>query len=771
MPEKSGFFDSTVEDPREYTADEFAEYFRRVLTDGIFNGGTNLQVTADGTNMNVNIADGYAWIQGYMYKVYDGHTLTLDTADPTLNRIDRIVLRLDKSLEKRSIEAVVLKGTPSATPTPPALTRNENIYEISLAQVEVIAGKSFIEGFQVTDERLDNNVCGLVNSLIQADTTEIFNQFQAWYNSKTTEFQQEWDDWFATATATFNADWSNWFTQTQNEWDTYFQSVQNEGYETPSGAQAKVDAAIATHSADTATNAHLAKNIGIDDVDGNFTSTDVEGALKEAIEKANAAFTSASNGKSTSGALAMAITGKGGTLVDGDSDGVYTFQELTDGVNSISVGKYDVGDYLKVSQLGQDTVQELGSLSWTSQLGYNAERYVSSRYSVSADGRYLTASDGNDYFEVYDLELKTATILSKTGKSPVKDWETGMYEAFIIDNGSSFDLIRINPLTGEEIWTVTINEDLLNEPYILSHQNEIWFKTLNGSTYWVHCYDWDTGAFVKKFEDPNGTVYFGVGETYYLQPTGEYTLGVYYKSNGTKYTDVTIMNAGDHSPNNSRYVHIFSNVIIKGTINGGTTVTDSMDAIWRIQRSGYPVFVKKYYYDYYGADYPLQGESCSRQLYGDFYVLTTRNNNGSTAGDYVTEHRFIPMNFSQRNNMITFSGSLVINNSRNDDAGDVYHNGVLIWDYNERVHWYAHNTRIPGEILFCGHSYYTGTPSRTYLYPSAFINYNPRVFMSMLTGEKALLATKKYLVAHSAVNTYDKTFRIASSEPVKQILS
>jgi hypothetical protein len=250
MPEKSGFFDSIAEDPREYTADEFAEYFRRVLTDGIFNGGTNLQVTADGTNMNVNIADGYAWIQGYMYKVYDGHTLTLDTADPTLNRIDRIVLRLDKSLEKRSIEAVVLKGTPSATPTPPVLTRNDNVYEISLAQVEVIAGKSFIEGFQVTDERLDTNVCGLVNSLIQADTTEIFNQFQEWYNSKTTEFQQEWDDWFVTATATFNADWSNWFTQTQNEWDTYFQSVQNEGYETPSGAQAKVDAAIATHSAD-----------------------------------------------------------------------------------------------------------------------------------------------------------------------------------------------------------------------------------------------------------------------------------------------------------------------------------------------------------------------------------------------------------------------------------------------------------------------------------------------------------------------------------------
>lgn len=250
MPEKSCFFDSTAEDPREYTADEFAEYFRRVLTDGIFNGGTNLQVTADGTNMNVNIADGYAWIQGYMYKVYGAHTLTLDTADPTYDRIDRVVLRLDKSLEKRSIEAVVLKGTPSATPTPPALTRNDNVYELSLAQVRVIAGKSFIEGFQITDERLNTQVCGLVNSLIQADTTEIFNQFQAWYNSKTAEFQQDWNDWFSAATNTFGSEWTTWFNQTQQEWDTYFQTVQNEGYETPSGAQAKVDAAIATHSAD-----------------------------------------------------------------------------------------------------------------------------------------------------------------------------------------------------------------------------------------------------------------------------------------------------------------------------------------------------------------------------------------------------------------------------------------------------------------------------------------------------------------------------------------
>ncbi|KXG09956.1 hypothetical protein AT864_01516 [Anoxybacillus sp. P3H1B] len=228
MPEKSGFFDSTAEDPREYTADEFAEYFRRLLTDGIFNGGTNLKVEATGTDMKTHILPGYAWIQGYMYKVYDEPLyLQHDLPDAQLDRIDRIVLRLDTSLEVRSIRAVVLKGEPAANPVAPSIVRENNIFDLSLAQVRIIAGKSYIEAFQITDERLDTNVCGLVNSLIQADTTEIFNEFYSWLETKKNEYQQDWEDWFA--------------------------NVQNSGFETPSGAQQKANQAEANAKAYTDT--------------------------------------------------------------------------------------------------------------------------------------------------------------------------------------------------------------------------------------------------------------------------------------------------------------------------------------------------------------------------------------------------------------------------------------------------------------------------------------------------------------------------------------
>ncbi len=180
MAELFSFFDSTADDPREFAASRFADYFSKVLTNGIFNGGTNLQVGCSGTDINSRISPGYAWIKGYMYKV-DADPLALTHALPhaTLNRIDRVVLRLDLNIDKRYIKAFILQGTPAASPAPPALTRNGNIYEISLAKVLIVAGKSFIEGPQITDERNDTSVCGLVNSLIQVDTAAMQAQFDA----------------------------------------------------------------------------------------------------------------------------------------------------------------------------------------------------------------------------------------------------------------------------------------------------------------------------------------------------------------------------------------------------------------------------------------------------------------------------------------------------------------------------------------------------------------------------------------------------------------
>lgn len=211
MAEFYRFFDSTLDDIREYSAEEYSEYFRMVLTNGIYNGGTNLQVSAKGSSLKTIVADGYAMINGYLYKVKDGVELTHDTADVNYDRIDRVVLRWDVREESRFIKAIVLKGVASEHPVEPTLTRTDEIYELSLAQVVVKAGSNNISGANVTDERLNTEVCGIFNSRIQADTTEIFNQFQAWYNEKIPNFENAFNTWYASKIPAYEKQWTDWF--------------------------------------------------------------------------------------------------------------------------------------------------------------------------------------------------------------------------------------------------------------------------------------------------------------------------------------------------------------------------------------------------------------------------------------------------------------------------------------------------------------------------------------------------------------------------------
>jgi hypothetical protein len=156
MAEKYYFFDETATDLREYNADDYAKYFRQFLSDGVYKKDaiSNLGVTASGTNMTVSVGVGTAFVQGYMYENDADLTMTHDAAEATLDRIDRIVLRLDKTAENRYVRLFVKKGTADSAPVAPSLQQDSFIHEIAVAQILITAGKSFIEQTQVTDERV-----------------------------------------------------------------------------------------------------------------------------------------------------------------------------------------------------------------------------------------------------------------------------------------------------------------------------------------------------------------------------------------------------------------------------------------------------------------------------------------------------------------------------------------------------------------------------------------------------------------------------------------
>ncbi|MGE5494622.1 MAG: hypothetical protein ACM3S4_04905 [Burkholderiales bacterium] len=182
--EESRFFDYTEDKPNEYQADEFCEYFRVFLTSGVPVMGTNLQVTAPDTGMLVNLNYGTALVHGGGYFLKDDgnglKTLDIAAAHPSYTRIDRVVLRRDISIAVSSIVAVIKPGTPSANPQPPALTREGNIYVISLAQVRVEPGVISIAADKVIDERADNDVCGYVeNRSVREQIAAIYTALSA----------------------------------------------------------------------------------------------------------------------------------------------------------------------------------------------------------------------------------------------------------------------------------------------------------------------------------------------------------------------------------------------------------------------------------------------------------------------------------------------------------------------------------------------------------------------------------------------------------------
>jgi hypothetical protein len=170
--EKYRFFNSTAEDEREYNASEFAEYFVRGYSNGVYreNGLITLRCGNTGTDMNTTISLGSANIKGHLYVLEEQPLIiTHDNAHASLNRIDRVVLRLDLNDNARYIKAFILKGTPNTVPTPPSLTRNNLIYEISLCQVYITANSATIPTSNLADERMDRLVCGVVSSQLDSE--------------------------------------------------------------------------------------------------------------------------------------------------------------------------------------------------------------------------------------------------------------------------------------------------------------------------------------------------------------------------------------------------------------------------------------------------------------------------------------------------------------------------------------------------------------------------------------------------------------------------
>lgn len=180
----------TAEQPvydRAITAENERQFNKLRYTNGVFIESSlddDLQVIP-GSGMAVKVSKGGCHIEGALAYNDNVVTLSLEAANATLKRIDRIVARFNTSTSVRSIMVYVKTGTNATNPVAPALQRESNFWEIGLADITIPAGATSISASNILDTRMDDSLCGRVLPAIPYITQlgSLYEQYQELVNS------------------------------------------------------------------------------------------------------------------------------------------------------------------------------------------------------------------------------------------------------------------------------------------------------------------------------------------------------------------------------------------------------------------------------------------------------------------------------------------------------------------------------------------------------------------------------------------------------------
>lgn len=269
----SGFFNS-VDHDRLYDATDISRLFDGLIRDGIFASIGDCMVVKQSNQMNVTVGTGRAWFN-HTWSYNDAlYPVTIPPSEILMDRIDAIVLEINSVEAVRANSIKLIKGTPSSTPTKPALTNTKEVHQYPLAYVKV--GKEVTSIRQADIENcVGTSACPFVTGILEVISIEqlipqwkdILNRFveentanfNTWMNGEKQNYQawltaakkeitdweatsksdyQKWydsikngyDQWFATIKAAYDANWSTfqqWEKASQAEFDKWFENMKN----------------------------------------------------------------------------------------------------------------------------------------------------------------------------------------------------------------------------------------------------------------------------------------------------------------------------------------------------------------------------------------------------------------------------------------------------------------------------------------------------------------------------------------------------------------
>ena len=181
MAVTSGFFNSLYGD-RKYTAEQFSAIFDGVINDGVFsNIGTAFRVSAT-TDNNITIGIGRAWFNGIWVNNDALLPMTCNDPEVLLDRIDAVVIEINRSEAVRAGRIIFVKGTASGTPVNPTLTHDESVDQYPLAYIRRKAGVSAVVQADITN-CIGTSACPYVTGILETQNIDnVVAQWESMFN-------------------------------------------------------------------------------------------------------------------------------------------------------------------------------------------------------------------------------------------------------------------------------------------------------------------------------------------------------------------------------------------------------------------------------------------------------------------------------------------------------------------------------------------------------------------------------------------------------------
>ena len=214
-------YEASDVDPKLYDAEQISQLFDGIITDGIYaHIGTCFAVYAPPDNVasTVIIGSGRAWFNHTW--TYNSSNYVLDGAPPKpsfYNRIDAVVIDVNKDSRNRHNSLSWITGTESETPTNPIITNTTTHSQHVLAYIlRTPTDNNIISGTAITKVVGTDEtpfVTGVLESLsaeelladLEGDFVSMANSWQRQFTSLVSDCQGDFDSWFNTSKSSFTS--------------------------------------------------------------------------------------------------------------------------------------------------------------------------------------------------------------------------------------------------------------------------------------------------------------------------------------------------------------------------------------------------------------------------------------------------------------------------------------------------------------------------------------------------------------------------------------